>query len=129
VCVCVYIYIYIYIYVYIYIYISPVNAQTPKIRLPNVSMLNKSPFLISTFTWLFFFQPAGSGHIYFIHVGYTVTAFRHSLRQHWMPTTDGCEPPCGCWELNSGPLEEQSVLFTAKPSLQPFTWLLKLYFN
>ena len=24
--------------------------------------------------------------------------------------TDDCEPPCGCWELNSGPLEEQSVL-------------------
>ena len=23
--------------------------------------------------------------------------------------TDGCEPPHGCWELNSGPLEEQSV--------------------
>jgi hypothetical protein len=33
--------------------------------------------------------------------------------------TDGCEPPCGCWELNSGPLEEQSVLLTAQPSLQP----------
>ena len=30
--------------------------------------------------------------------------------------TDGCEPPCGCWELNSGLLEEQSVLFTAEPS-------------
>jgi hypothetical protein len=26
------------------------------------------------------------------------------------PITDGCEPPCGCWELNSGPLEEQLVL-------------------
>jgi hypothetical protein len=26
------------------------------------------------------------------------------------PITDGCEPPCGFWELNSGPLEEQSVL-------------------
>ena len=26
--------------------------------------------------------------------------------------TDGCEPPCGLWELNSGPLEEQSVLLT-----------------
>jgi hypothetical protein len=26
------------------------------------------------------------------------------------PITDGCEPPCGCWVLNSGPLEEQSVL-------------------
>ena len=33
--------------------------------------------------------------------------------------TDGSEPPCGCWDLNSGPLEEQSVLLTAEPSLQP----------
>jgi hypothetical protein len=33
--------------------------------------------------------------------------------------TDGCEPPYGCWELNSGPLEEQSVLLTAEPSLHP----------
>ena len=32
--------------------------------------------------------------------------------------TDVCEPPCGCWELNSGSLEEQSVLLTAEPSLQ-----------
>ena len=33
--------------------------------------------------------------------------------------TDGCEPPCGCWESNSGPPEEQSVLLTSEPSLQP----------
>jgi hypothetical protein len=33
--------------------------------------------------------------------------------------TDGCEPPSGSWELNSGPLEEQSVLLTSEPSLQP----------
>jgi len=39
------------------------------------------------------------------------------IRSHWIP--DGCKPPCGCWELNSGPLEEQSVLLTAEPSLQP----------
>ena len=26
------------------------------------------------------------------------------------PVTDGGEPPCG-WELSSGPLEEQPVLF------------------
>jgi hypothetical protein len=32
--------------------------------------------------------------------------------------TDGCEPPCGCWEINSGPLEEQPVLLTTEPSLQ-----------
>jgi len=29
----------------------------------------------------------------------------------------GCEPPCGHWDLNSGPLEEQSVLLTTEPSL------------
>jgi hypothetical protein len=34
--------------------------------------------------------------------------------------TDGCEPPCGCWDLNSGPSEEQSVLLTAEPSLQHY---------
>ena len=32
---------------------------------------------------------------------------------------DDCEPPCGGWELNSGPLEEQPVLLTSEPSLQP----------
>ncbi|CAO2635687.1 hypothetical protein LEMLEM_LOCUS23230 [Lemmus lemmus] len=33
--------------------------------------------------------------------------------------TDGCEPPCGCRELNSGPLEDQAMLLTTEPSLQP----------
>ena len=33
--------------------------------------------------------------------------------------TDGCEPPCGCWELNSGPQEEQSALLTTASPLQP----------
>ena len=31
----------------------------------------------------------------------------------------------GCWELNSGPLGEQTVLLTSEPSLQP----LKELFN
>ena len=29
-----------------------------------------------------------------------------------------CELPYGCWELNPGPLEEQSVLLTPEPFLQ-----------
>ena len=33
--------------------------------------------------------------------------------------TDGCEPSCRCWELNPGLLEDQSVLLTTGPSLQP----------
>jgi hypothetical protein len=35
------------------------------------------------------------------------------------PITDGCKPSCGCWELNSGLLKEQSVLLNTEPSLQP----------
>ena len=31
--------------------------------------------------------------------------------------TDSCELPCGCWGLNQGPLEEQSVLLATEPSL------------
>ena len=33
--------------------------------------------------------------------------------------TDSCELPCGCWELNPDPLEEQPVLLTSEPSLIP----------
>jgi hypothetical protein len=40
--------------------------------------------------------------------------------------TDGCEPPCGCWDLNSGPGEKQSMLLTAEPPLQPYSTDLML---
>jgi hypothetical protein len=33
--------------------------------------------------------------------------------------TVSCELPCGCWELNLGPLQEEPVLLTAEPSFQP----------
>jgi hypothetical protein len=29
--------------------------------------------------------------------------------------TDRCKLPCGCWEPNPGPLEEQPVLLTGEP--------------
>jgi hypothetical protein len=37
------------------------------------------------------------------------------------PITDDFDPPCGCWELTSGPLEEHSKLLTAEPSPQPLS--------
>ena len=43
----------------------------------------------------------------------------HPRRGHQIP----CELPCGCWELNSGPLEEQPVHLTAEPSHQPCNFL------
>jgi hypothetical protein len=44
-------------------------------------------------------------------------------REGIRPHTDGCEPPCGCWELNSGPLVEQPMLLTTEPSLQPSSFV------
>jgi hypothetical protein len=38
--------------------------------------------------------------------------------------TDGCEPPFGYGELNSGPLEEQSVLLNSEPSPSPVYFFL-----
>jgi hypothetical protein len=56
----------------------------------------------SIFFFLFFFK------IYlFIICKYTVAVFRHTRRGHQISVTGGCEPPCGCWDLNFGPLEEQ----------------------
>jgi hypothetical protein len=64
--------------------------------------------------------------IYFLFVATLLLSSDTPEEGHWIPITDGCEPPRGCWELNTGPLEEQLVLLTAKPSLQPpmFVYLI-----
>jgi hypothetical protein len=50
---------------------------------------------------------------------YTVADFRHTRRRHQILLRVGrCESPCSCWDLNSGPSEEQSVLLPAEPSCQ-----------
>ena len=41
--------------------------------------------------------------------------------------TNGCEPPCSSWVLNSGALKEQSVLLNAEPSLQPLFYYFKAW--
>jgi hypothetical protein len=38
---------------------------------------------------------------------------------------DDCEPSCDCWELNSGPLEEQPVLLITDLSLWPLICTFK----
>ena len=43
----------------------------------------------------------------------------HARRETQIPIIDGCEPP-SYWELNSAPLEEQTVLLIAEPSLRGF---------
>ena len=41
--------------------------------------------------------------------------------------TESCELPCGCWDLNPGPLEEQPVFLSAESSLQPKVIVLDLF--
>jgi hypothetical protein len=57
----------------------------------------------------------------FIYYVYSVLSTYMPEGQKRVPdiTINGCEPPCGYWELNSGPLEKQPALLTSKPSLQP----------
>jgi len=40
---------------------------------------------------------------------YTGSCLQTHQKRASNPITDDCEPSCGCWELNSEPLEEQSV--------------------
>ena len=35
---------------------------------------------------------------------------RRGVRSPGTGITDSCELPCGCWQLNAGPLQEQQVL-------------------
>jgi hypothetical protein len=63
--------------------------------------------------------------IYLLYIGVHCSCLQAHQKKASDPITDGCEPPCDCWELNSGPLEELSVLLTAEPSLQPETLFKK----
>jgi len=77
-------------------------------------------FLFPLFFSLLFFSPLSLSLLKDLFI---VFYMRHCscLQTHQKraldPITDGWEPPCGCWELNSGPLEEQSVLLTTETSL------------
>ena len=57
--------------------------------------------------------------LFIIIYKYTVVVFRCTRKGCQISLWGGCEPPCGCWNLNSGPSEEQSVLLPVEPSCQP----------
>jgi hypothetical protein len=44
-----------------------------------------------------------------------------AVRSPGTGVTDSCELPCGYWELNPVCPEEQTVILTTEPSLQPLT--------
>jgi hypothetical protein len=55
--------------------------------------------------------------LFYMHRGFAYMYLREGIEYPGTGLTDSCELSCGCWELNSGPPEEQPVLSTTKPSL------------
>jgi len=91
---------------------APLPHPLPRpICLPAVSFLSFN-FYLCVCVCVFF----NSFYLY----GYTVTVLRHTRGGHRIPLQMIVSHHVAqCWELNSGPLEEQSVLLTAESSLQP----------
>ena len=56
--------------------------------------------------------------VYNVHVCHP-QRLEEGVRSVSISIIDGCELPCGCWDLNPGLLEEQPVLLTSEPTLQP----------
>ena len=63
----------------------------------------------------------GCLHVYLYHMHAWCPGRPESYKSSRTGVPDSCELPCGCWELNLGPLEKQPVLLTTEPLLQlPF---------
>jgi hypothetical protein len=60
---------------------------------------------------------------YFYLYNLSIWVHCHYLQTHQKrasdPIIDGCEPPYGCWKLNSWPLGRAANTLTTEPSLQP----------
>jgi hypothetical protein len=77
-----------------------------------------SPCLIASLIkhmcfWVFFFQDL----FILMCVGILPACLCKGSRSSGTGVTDCCELPCGCWELNLDPLEEQPLPLTTEPSL------------
>jgi hypothetical protein len=105
-----------------YLVQSPVSTDTSKLSLYRLLGSKSLPA----------FQAAGHrssvAHTNIFLFPVSLTSILHArMPAHQTRAPDfiigGYEPPSGCWELNSGPLEEQSVLLNSEPSLQSHYFL------
>lgn len=52
------------------------------------------------------------------HVGVNTSAGTHRSQKHWIPGGGLSADQCGCWEPNTGPLEEKPTLLITESSFQ-----------
>ena len=81
----------------------------PSLVLGLILFLNFFIFYLFIFNFLFILCTL----VFCLHV-----CLCKGVQSHGTGATDSCKLPCGCWDLNPGPLEEQPVLLTTEPSLQ-----------
>jgi hypothetical protein len=66
--------------------------------------------------------------VFALHVFLVPSKIRSSIVAPRTRVIDDCEPPCGFWESNLCPLEEQPVFLITKLSLQPSVVFILFYF-
>ena len=95
-------------------FLTPPSGLSSQLHDPIINLCPSAMESVWQF-FLFFVK------ILFVYYAYSVLHAYMPACQKRAPDLiiDGCEPPCGRWYLNSGPLEEQSVFLTSEPSLQP----------
>jgi hypothetical protein len=76
------------------------------------SNTNMTKNFLQGWTLFFFFLKIYLFIYLFIICKYTVAVFRQLQKRASDLIMGGCEPPCGCWDLNFGPSEEQSGALT-----------------
>lgn len=86
------------------------SLQVTVSRGRDFPMSSLENYLFSQCVAVFFFSK-----IYFLYE-YTIAVFMDTPEED--PIINGGEAPSGFWELNLGPLEKQSILLSAEPSLQ-----------
>lgn len=80
--------------------------------------------LMSVFIYFYIYRCFASLHVCLCTVFMQCLQRLDDIQSAGIGATDACELPCGCWESNSGALEEQRVL-KCEPSLQDLMSILK----
>lgn len=96
-----------------------------KVFFPTKLPLQSQTYLSFSFkslVYFIFYYVYGSFscmHVYALCMYLVPWKRKHNLEFPRTGVRDSCELLCGCWELNSCPLEKQPLLLTAEPSQPP----------
>lgn len=74
--------------------------------------------------YILYFMCFVSTYVYITRVSGAHRGQKRGIKSPETGVKGSCEPPCGCWEPDPGPLEKQPVLLTYETSLQSYLTLL-----